>query len=146
MKLIFNFTTNFSNMIILYCDGSCIGNPGYGGWAVCLIENDIEFYLSGNENMTTNNRMELTAIIESLSCVKHNLECNIYTDSQLCINCATGKWGRKANLDLWKEYDKVSKNKKISFTWVKGHSGDKYNEIVDKLAYTEAKNLKELKE
>ena len=46
MKLIFNFTTNFSNMIILYCDGSCIGNPGYGGWAVCLIENDIEFYLS----------------------------------------------------------------------------------------------------
>ena len=94
-------------------------------------------------NETTN---ESITIIESLSCVKHNLECNIYTDSQLCINCATGKWGRKANLDLWKEYDKVSKNKKISFTWVKGHSGDKYNEIVDKLAYTEAKNLKELKE
>ena len=131
-------------MIILHCDGSCIGNPGRGGWAVCLIENenDIEFYLSGNEKMTTNNRMELTAIIEAISSIKEGSECKIYTDSQLCINCATGKWKRKANLDLWKKYDLTSSNKKISFIHVKGHSGDKYNEIVDKLARQEARKLK----
>ena len=134
-------------MIEIYTDGSCIKNPGGpGGWAFCIIENNIDFIMSDGDSCTTNNRMELTAIIEALSSLISGTECTLYTDSQLCINCATGKWGRKANLDLWKEYDKVSKNKKISFTWVKGHSGDKYNEIVDKLAYTEAKNLKELKE
>lgn len=131
-------------MLIIYTDGSCLSNPGgAGGWAICIIEeNGIEFILSGGEKSTTNNRMELKAIIEALSCVPNNGECVIYTDSQLCINCATGKWKRKANLDLWEEYNIVSQGKMISFEWVKGHSGNKYNEIVDKLAFDEAKKYK----
>jgi ribonuclease HI len=129
--------------MFLYTDGSCLSNPGgAGGWAVFIIENDgCEFYLVGSEKITTNNRMELTAIIEGISCVKENEECTIYTDSQLCINCATGKWKKKSNLDLWEQYENVSKNKNIKFIWVKGHSGNKYNEIVDKLAFEEAKNI-----
>lgn len=128
-------------MLIIYTDGSCLSNPGgAGGWAICIIEeNGTEFILSGGGKSTTNNRMELKAIIEALSCVPNNGECVIYTDSQLCINCATGKWKRKANLDLWEEYNIVSHAKIISFEWVKGHSGNKYNEIVDKLAFDEAK-------
>jgi ribonuclease HI len=129
--------------MFLYTDGSCLFNPGGpGGWAVCIIENNgTEFYLSGSEKSTTNNRMELTAIIEAISCIKDNQECTIYTDSQLCINCATGKWKKKKNLDLWEQYGNLSKNKNINFVWVKGHSGNKYNEIVDKLALEEAKNI-----
>lgn len=129
-------------MIEIYTDGSCLKNPnGPGGWAVCILEDDIEYYLSGNNSSTTNNRMELTAIIEAISCIKANLECKIYTDSQLCINCATGKWKRNANLDLWSEYDNVSKNKNINYEWIKGHNGNKYNEIVDKMALEEAKKI-----
>lgn len=85
--------------------------------------------------------MELTAIIEAISCVGKNKTCKIYTDSQLCINCATGKWKRKSNTDLWNKYDEVSVNKHIEFEWVKGHSGNKYNEIVDKLALNAARSV-----
>ena len=129
-------------MIQIYTDGSCISNPnGPGGWAIAIIEEDgREYYLSDKNSCTTNNRMELTAVLEAISSVKENQECIIFSDSQLTINCATGKWKRKANLDLWKEYDKVSKNKIINFEWVKAHNGNKYNEIVDELAYNEAKN------
>jgi len=129
-------------MIQIYTDGSCISNTnGAGGWAIVIIEEDgCEYYFSDKNSCTTNNRMELTAVIEAISSVKENQECIIFSDSQLTINCATGKWKRKANLDLWKEYDKVSKNKIINFEWVKAHNGNKYNEIVDELAYNEAKN------
>ena len=133
-------------MVKLYTDGSCLKNPGGpGGWAVYIIQEDgNEFYLSDGEVSTTNNRMELQAVLEALSCVKENSDCIIYTDSKLTINCATGEWKRKANLDLWKEYDQLSKNKKIQFEWVKGHSGDEYNDKVDKLAYEEAKKQEEI--
>ena len=129
-------------MIQIYTDGSCISNPnGAGGWAIAIIEEDgCEYYFSDKNSCTTNNRMELNAVVEAISSVKENQECIIFSDSQLTINCATGKWKRKANLDLWKEYDKVSKNKIINFEWVKAHNGNKYNEIVDELAYNEAKN------
>jgi ribonuclease HI len=130
-------------MIKIYTDGSCIRNPnGPGGWALCIIEDDNpDFYFSGCDTLTTNNRMELKAIIEAVSCLKKNQECIIYSDSQLTINCASGKWKRKANLDLWKEYDLLSKYKKIHFEWVKAHNGDKYNELVDTLAYKEAMSI-----
>ena len=129
--------------MIIYTDGSCISNPnGPGGWAICILEDTNYFCMSGNEKNTTNNRMELKAILEALSCIKESSQATIYTDSQLCINCATGKWKRKANLDLWEDYDKLSKNKNIKFEWVKGHSGDRFNEIVDKMAYEEAKSVK----
>jgi ribonuclease HI len=130
-------------MKIIYTDGSCLKNPGgAGGWAICLIkDNGREYLISEGNPHTTNNRMELQAIIEAVSCVEENEECLIYSDSQLSINCCDGKWKRKANLDLWKEYDNKSVNKKIRFKWVKAHNGDKYNEIVDKLARSEAKKM-----
>lgn len=131
------------DIIKIYTDGSCLKNPnGPGGWGVCILENDKEYYYCGNDPSTTNNRMELKAIIEGISCVKENSKCIIYTDSLLTINCASSKWKKKANLDLWKEYEKNSINKDITFEWVKGHSGNYYNEKVDILAREEAENIK----
>jgi ribonuclease HI len=89
---------------------------------------------SFNNLQTTNNKMELTAVIEALKMYSQNINFHIFSDSLYVINCAQGKWKRKANLDFWGEYDKVSRGKNIIFEWVKGHNGDKYNEMVDKLA------------
>jgi len=129
-------------MLKIYTDGSCLKNPGGpGGWAVCILDSDKEFYLVGSDKSTTNNRMELEAVIEGLSCVKKNQKCIIYTDSKLVINCANGLWKKKSNLDLWLKYENEIIDKSVTFEWVKGHSGDKYNEIVDKLAYQEALSI-----
>ena len=127
-------------MIKIYTDGSCLKNPnGPGGYAFCIIEEDgFEYHLSDGDPCTTNNRMELQAVIEALKFINEGKSCKIYSDSKLVINCATGAWNRKANLDLWDMYNKVSKNKKIPYEWVKGHNGDKYNELVDKYAKEEA--------
>ena len=134
-----------SSPILIYTDGSCIKNPGGpGGWAFVLIESEREYLVSSGCKVTTNNRMELTAVIEALSFVTPKSRCVIYSDSQLVINCALGKWKRKANLDLWELYDIESKDKDITFEWVKGHSGNKYNEIVDKLALNEARTIEKL--
>uniref|UniRef100_A0A6C0E1C4 ribonuclease H n=1 Tax=viral metagenome TaxID=1070528 RepID=A0A6C0E1C4_9ZZZZ len=127
-------------MIKIYTDGSCLKNPGPGGWGVIMIDADgYEWHLSEGEGNTTNNRMELKAVIEGLKLINDKEECTVYSDSKLTINCAEGKWNRKANLDLWKEYDIVSKRKKINYQWVKAHNGDYYNETVDKMAFNEAK-------
>lgn len=125
--------------IHIYTDGSCINNPGYGGWAFCVI-GDIEICKSGGEPKSTNNRMELIAVIEAIKYICK--DCTIHTDSQLIMKCANGEWKRKNNLDLWKIYDNLTKNKKIEWEWVRGHDGNKYNELVDKLAKKEAKNMK----
>ncbi len=130
-------------MYTIYTDGSCLKNPGgEGGWGVVVITEDIEYHLSGGEDITTNNRMEMKAVIEGLNFLttinETNNQCIIYSDSKLVINCATGVWRRNKNLDLWQEYDKASYGKKIEFRWIKGHSGDIYNELVDKLAKKEA--------
>jgi len=125
----------------IYTDGSCIGNPGKGGWAFIFINKDNdEIHISDYDLNTTNNRMEMKAVIEGLKFLSEKESCIIYSDSQLVINCATNKWKRKSNLDLWKEYDKASYNKNIEFVWVKGHSGNEYNELVDKMAFNEARN------
>jgi len=124
----------------IYTDGSCIGNPGKGGWAFIFIKDNEEIHISDSDKNTTNNRMEMKAVIEGLKFLSEKESCIIYSDSKLVINCATNKWKRKSNLDLWKEYDKVSYNKNIEFIWVKGHSGNEYNELVDKMAFNEAKN------
>ena len=129
-------------MIEIYTDGSCLKNPnGPGGWAFIFIEEDgTIFSLSDNDKSTTNNRMELTAVIESIKFIKDSSkEYKIYSDSQLTINCATGKWKRKKNLDLWEKFDIEIKGKNVVFEWVKAHNGNHYNEIVDKFAYQEAK-------
>ena len=128
-------------MIKIYTDGSCLPNR-VGGWAICIIEDgNSTYYMSGCESETTNNRMELQAVIEAVSCISEKSECLIYTDSMITMNCAMGKWKRKANLDLWKEYDKESKNKKINFEHVKAHNGDYYNEKVDKLEKKESTSI-----
>jgi len=122
---------------IIYTDGSCVPNPGKGGWAFVLFEKDIEWHVSGGENYTTNNKMELSAVINALQ-FSRITKCKIYTDSMYVINCAKGVWARKKNTELWDEYEKASKDKVIEWVWVKGHNGDKYNEIVDKLAKSES--------
>jgi ribonuclease HI len=129
---------------IIYTDGSCMPNPGAGGWAFVFLpkEDDInptEFHISGGKKNTTNNRMELTAVIEALDFDSIQKDYLIYSDSMYVINCAKGKWQRKKNIDLWKDYEKASNGKNIEWVWVKGHSNDKYNEIVDDLAKHEAK-------
>jgi len=113
-----------------------------GGWGFISIENNEEWHVSGGELNTTNNRMELKAVIEALQCCDHYNDFHIFSDSMYVINCASGKWKRKKNIDLWEEYSRSSHGKNIKFTWVKGHSGDKYNELVDKLARDESEKIK----
>jgi len=130
-------------MKTIYTDGSCLKNPdGPGGWCAIIMDDIFELIISGSEKSTTNNRMELKAVIEALKYIEEGDECIVYSDSQLTINCASGKWNKKANLDLWKEYEETCCGKKIKFEWVKAHNGDYYNEKVDKIAYQEAKQIK----
>ena len=128
-------------MITIYTDGSCLGNPGRGGWAVMGVETDLITELSGGEDNTTNNRMELTAVIEALDYYSEYKRIVLYTDSMITINCATGKWKRHKNLDLWGKYDDACAGKDIKYVWVKGHNGNANNEIVDKLARKAAQNV-----
>lgn len=127
------------NTLTIYTDGSCSPNPGKGGWAyIALLENlQIENY--GGSIHTTNNIMEMTAVIEALKDFKDTQKFKIYSDSLYVINCAKKIWKRNKNIELWNEYDTLSKNKEITFIWVKGHNGDIYNEMVDKLAKYGAK-------
>lgn len=127
--------------MIVYTDGSCIKNK-YGGWAFCIVGEEEDTIVCGGENDTTNNRMELTAVIEVLKYIKiYNYPLTIYTDSQLTMYCAMGKWKRNKNKDLWEEYDKSSKDFNIKFEWVKAHNNDYYNELVDKNAYEQATEI-----
>ena len=135
------------NEITIYTDGACSGNPGKGGWGAILIDAKEEKYLSGSNQLTTNNQMELTATIKALKAIvkPHNIA--LYTDSQYVKNGITSwiiNWKKNgwktankkpvANKDLWIELDKCVKFHSVSWFWVKGHSGDHYNEIADQLA------------
>ena len=136
---------------IIYTDGACSGNPGPGGWgAVILDEEKNKTSLSGKEKATTNNRMELMAPIMALRKIKKSSRIVIYTDSTYLKNGITiwiKNWeenGWKSankkpvkNKDLWVTLSKLSKEQIIDWKWVKAHTGNKYNEIADKLA-TEA--------
>jgi ribonuclease HI len=126
--------------IKIYTDGSCLKNPGgKGGYGFLILSKDgDEIQGFGHSPSTTNNIMELTAVIEAIKYYKKidkkQTKFHIVSDSKYVINCAKGEWQRKKNKEVWERYDKYAKGKDITFTWVKGHSGDKYNEIVDKLA------------
>ena len=124
----------------IYTDGSCRNKRG--GYAYVIITDMYDIYWSDSvKEDTTNNRMELKAVIEALKTLKQ-AHCMIYSDSQWVINCALRKWKRNKNLDLWKEYEVVSSQQKVvDFQWVKGHSNDKYNEICDKLAFKEMNDV-----
>ena len=137
-------------MINIYTDGACSGNPGKGGWGAYIeAENSVE-ELSGYENSTTNNRMELTAVIKALEYIQNHVEINIFTDSKYVmdgINSWIKNWKKNnwktsnkkpvKNKDLWEKLDSLTINQKIKWTWVKGHNGNIGNEKADFLA-TEA--------
>ena len=135
------------NKITIYTDGACSGNPGKGGWGAVLIHRDKQKHLSGSAILTTNNKMELTAAIEALKAVKKSNDIELYTDSQYVkngINLWIINWKKNgwktankkevANKDLWIELDKYVTHHNITWFWVKGHSGNHYNEIADNLA------------
>ena len=132
--------------IEIYTDGSSLGNPGPGGWCAILRYKDKEKVISGGENHTTNNRMELTAVIEALKKLKMPCEIDLYADSTYVlkgINEWLDNWIKKdfknvKNDDLWREFLKYSKNHKINVNWIKGHSGHLENERCDKIAKEEA--------
>jgi ribonuclease HI len=126
--------------LVIYTDGSCLKNPGPGGFAFIIIFENYELHFADSVNHTTNNRMELTAVIEALKyCTETKI--TFFTDSKYVINCALNKWKKNKNNDLWNAYTFLAKNFDISFTWIKGHSGNYYNELVDKMANTQAKSL-----
>lgn len=136
-----------NNIVKIYTDGACKGNPGPGGWGALLIYKAVEKELWGGERETTNNRMELMAAIESLSALKKTCEVQLYTDSQYVKKGIT-EWleGWKAkgwktaskqpvkNMDLWKALDEQVAKHQVSWHWVKGHAGDWGNERADQLA------------
>ncbi len=123
--------------IIVYTDGSCIPNPGKGGWAwIALFPDGKELQNSGRKNNTTNNYMEITAVLDCLLYLREYKEytLHIFSDSQLVINCSQKLWKRNKNLELWNQYDDICKNLIIKWTWVKAHTENRYNELVDRLA------------
>ncbi|PZQ46016.1 MAG: ribonuclease HI [Micavibrio aeruginosavorus] len=127
----------------LFTDGACSGNPGPGGWAALLRYNGHEKEISGGELDTTNNRMEMTAVIEGLAALKKPSTVTVYTDSQYVQRGVT-EWmkGWKAkgwpsrikNQDLWLRIDSALQTHSVKFVWVRGHDGHIENERVDKLA------------
>jgi ribonuclease HI len=131
----------------IFTDGACRGNPGPGGWGAVLRYDKKEKHLNGYETMTTNNRMELTAVIKALEALKKTCHAKITTDSQYVKNGLTdwmkkwqqNGWKSKArteikNIDLWQELSELSKNHVIELHWVRGHTGHKENELADALA------------
>ena len=140
----------------IFTDGACSGNPGVGGWGVLLRYKDIEKELSGGEAQTTNNRMELTAVIEALQALKANCNITLYTDSKYVMSGITEwmpNWKRNnwkvsnkkddvKNVDLWLKLDELIKRHEIRWVWVKGHNGHPENERVDALARAEVQKIK----
>ena len=139
-------------MIKIYTDGSCLKNPGNGGWAAIICTKDEMKKISGSEKDTTNNRMELLATINALKEVNSEDLIEIYTDSKYVKNGITvwiKKWklnnwkssSRKPvkNKDLWVELDVSCLKYKITWKWVKAHAGNKFNNLVDELAVSKAK-------
>lgn len=133
--------------VTIYTDGACSGNPGPGGWGAILIYNGTEKELSGGAADTTNNRMELLAVISALEALKEPCAAAIFTDSQYierAINAGwlkgwkTKGWKRKGgelkNADLWQRLDALLQTHGVSFSWVRGHADDDYNNRCDALA------------
>lgn len=141
--------------IDIYTDGACSGNPGKGGWGAVLVYKGAEKEISGAEKQTTNNRMELTAVIKALQLLKEPCEVNLTTDSKYVCDAVNKGWvyGWKKkgwiksdkkpalNVDLWEELLEQLKIHDVTFNWVKGHNGHPYNERCDKLAVSEYQRL-----
>ena len=132
--------------VTIYTDGACSGNPGPGGWAAVLRYGAAEKELSGGEKDTTNNRMELTAVIRALEALKEPCAVTVYTDSQYISRAITEGWLKKwkaagftkkgglKNAELWRALDGLLQRHEVRFQWVKGHADNAYNNRCDALA------------
>ena len=143
--------------VIIYTDGACSGNPGPGGWAAILISGKNRKEISGGNKNTTNNIMEITAILEGLKALKVECEVNIYSDSAYCVNAFNQGWiynwikkGWKTasgepvkNKELWQELYVLTQKHKVTFNKVKGHSDDELNNRCDEMARGEIEKIKE---
>ena len=143
---------------VVYTDGSCLGNPGAGGWAAVVIERETGEVaeISGGAPHTTNNRMELIAAIAALRALKVGSKVELFTDSQYLRNAFEKNWLRNwkargwqtaakkpvLNQDLWLELDDLMVSHEVKFNWVRGHDGDHFNERCDQLARGQATKFK----
>ena len=146
---------NNMDEVTIYTDGACSGNPGPGGWGAILMLGENRKEISGGSENTTNNIMELTAVIEALKILKRPCKVNIYSDSAYVVNAFLQKWiygwmkkGWKTasgeavkNKELWQELYSLTKKHKVTFNKVKGHSDVELNNRCDELARTAIKNL-----
>ncbi len=142
--------------VTVYTDGACSGNPGVGGWGAVLMYNGHEKRISAAECETTNNRMEVTAVIEALKNLTEPCEVDVYSDSAYTVNAflkgwvydwARSNWIKSdnkplLNADLWQQLYALSKMHKLNFIKVKGHADNEYNNVCDKLATDAIKNYK----
>ncbi len=154
MNTILNATLD--TKVELFTDGACIGNPGPGGWAALLQFNGSEKLISGGEKFSTNNKMELQAVIEGLKALTRKSEVAIYTDSQYIVNAfkqgwlkrwQVGGWQTAArepvkNKEHWLELSELAEFHQLHWHWVRGHNGHVENERVDKAARAEAEKFK----
>tara|TARA_B100001142_G_scaffold248269_1_gene248113 strand:+ start:2156 stop:2581 length:426 start_codon:yes stop_codon:yes gene_type:complete len=140
-------------MIKIYTDGSCLSNPGKGGWAAIIIDNGETLKISGNEKNTTNNKMELMAPINALKKINKKNKIQIYTDSKyvklgitewihkwIKNNWQTSKKEEVKNKELWVELYNLTKSLEVDWVWIKAHAGNPLNEQVDSLAKKAAKS------
>ena len=141
--------------VIIYTDGACSGNPGPGGWGAILKYGEKMKEMSGGEAETTNNRMELTGVIVSLSALKEPCEVTLYTDSQYIVNAINEGWlkswiakgwkrktGPVKNPDLWQKVYDLLQIHTVEFVWVKGHAENPYNNRCDEMAVAESRKFK----
>ncbi|MEE0857960.1 MAG: ribonuclease HI [Acutalibacteraceae bacterium] len=137
----------------IFTDGACSGNPGPGGWGAILRYNKFEKEISGGEAKTTNNRMEITAVMEALAMLKEPCNVTLYSDSQYVCNALTKGWAKKwrannwmrnnkepaLNPDLWEKLLDLYEKHNVTVVWVKGHAGHPENERCDRLAVAQVK-------
>ena len=126
-------------MIDIYTDGSCIGNPGPGGWAAIIIENGATRKLHGRDDRTTNNKMEVLAAIKGIEATPSGVDVCVHSDSSYLVNTMTKNWKRNKNRDLWERLDREVAKRNVQWTWVKAHAGHPLNEMADRIANAEAR-------
>lgn len=140
----------------IYTDGACSGNPGPGGYGAILIYNEVEKEISGGENNTTNNKMEMLAVIKALELLKEKCDVEIYSDSAYVVNSINNKWvyswkennwiksdkTRAKNIELWERLLKLISFHNVRFIKVKGHADNMYNNRCDRLAVEARENIK----
>jgi ribonuclease HI len=144
--------TNENERVVLYTDGACLGNPGPGGYGVVLLYDKHRKELSGGFRLTTNNRMEMRAVIEGLKALKRRCSVTIYSDSEYVVNAISKGWAERwranrwrrnkkemaVNPDLWAELLELCEQHDVDLRWVRGHAGVTENERADRLAMAAA--------